>query len=379
MLNLIAEDLDHVVDRGATLWEDLRRARVFVSGGTGFFGCWLLESALHANERLNLGLELTVLARDYDKFVRKAPHLATHPRLRFIAGDVRAFEFPTGEYSHVIHAATDSTLKLTPENRALVAETIVEGTRRMLQFARESGARKFLFTSSGAVYGPQPTDLDAIPESYEGATPTSSYAHGKRAAEDLCREATTMDVSIARCFAFVGPHLPLDAHFAVGNFIGDILCGRPIRISGDGTPCRTYMYAADLAAWLWTILLRGRPGRAYNVGSERAVSIKDLAGIVARFVDPPSEVMIARAPMPGTPPQRYVPSTARARNELGLDECFLLDDSIRRTVRYHRLQALADDILEGSTWQTFKSEARSSATIDPATSSLSSESTTTAA
>jgi dTDP-glucose 4,6-dehydratase len=379
MHNLLADDLDHVLDRTASIWEDFRRASVFVSGGTGFFGCWLLESALHANQRLKLGMELTVLARDYRKFVHRAPHLATHPKVRFLQGDVRDFEFPEGRYSHIIHAATDSTLKLTPENRALVSETIVDGTARMLSFAKSCGTRRFLFVSSGAVYGPQPSTLAAVPETYAGAEPSSSYAQGKRVAEELCLGAKGLEIAIARCFAFVGPHLPLDAHFAVGNFIGDVLAGHPIRVSGDGTPLRSYMYAADLAVWLWTILVCGRPGRAYNVGSEHAVSIAELAHTVGRASDPQAPVFVSRHAVPGTAPQRYVPSTVRAREELGLDEWFSLDDSIRRTVRYHRLQAEADTILEGSTWQTFRSATRSSATIGPASSSRNSESTTTAA
>ena len=228
MLSLLADDLDHVFERTAPLWEELRRARVFVTGGTGFFGCWLLETALSANERLSLGLEVTVLARDYGKFVRKAPHLATHPRLRFIEGNVRSFEFPDGEFSHIVHAATDSTLKLTPENRAQVSETIVEGTRRVLRFADRCGSRRLLFTSSGAVYGPQPSDMPLIHEDYEAQDLTSAYAEGKRVAEELCMQSDAVEPEIARCFAFVGPHLPLDAHFAIGNFIADALAGRPI-------------------------------------------------------------------------------------------------------------------------------------------------------
>lgn len=379
MLSLLADDLDHVFERTAPLWEELRRARVFVTGGTGFFGCWLLETALSANERLSLGLEVTVLARDYGKFVRKAPHLATHPRLRFIEGNVRSFEFPDGEFSHIVHAATDSTLKLTPENRAQVSETIVEGTRRVLRFADRCGSRRLLFTSSGAVYGPQPSDMPLIHEDYEAQDLTSAYAEGKRVAEELCMQSDAVEPEIARCFAFVGPHLPLDAHFAIGNFIADALAGRPISISGDGTPLRSYLYAADLAIWLWTILVRGEPRRPYNVGSEHAVSIEQLANAVAAAVNPACEVRVGRQAVPGAIPQRYVPSTSRARRELGLGESFTLSQSIQRTLSYHRLQAEADLILEGTTWQTFGSEMRSSATAGLASSSQNSESTITAA
>ena len=146
--------------------------------------------------------------------------------------------------------------------------TILAGTERTLQFAAQCDARKFLLTSSGAVYGRQPPELTHVPESYDGApdplNPASVYAEGKRAAELMCAvyqkaaEANGMEfeAKIARCWAFCGPHLPLDAHFAIGNFIGDVLAGRPISIAGDGTPRRSYLYAAELAAWLWTVLFR---------------------------------------------------------------------------------------------------------------------------
>jgi dTDP-glucose 4,6-dehydratase len=379
MPNLLEEDLDHVLERTSPLWEELRRARVFVTGGSGFFGCWLLETALWANERLNLGIEIAVLARDYRKFVRKAPHLATHPRVWFIEGDVRSFEFPEGEFTHIIHAATDSTLKLTPENRVLVADTIVEGTRRVLDFAKHCRARRLLFTSSGAVYGPQPAGMDLIPEDYGDGRPASSYAEGKRVAESLCMEAESVEATIARCFAFVGPHLPLDAHFAAGNFIRDLLSGRSIAISGDGTPTRSYLYAADLAVWLWTILLRGEARRPYNVGSEQEVSIEQLARAVASTAEPPAQVTLGRAPTPGAPAQRYIPSTSRARQELDLRETFDIHEAIRRTVRFHRILAEADEKLDGTLWQTFKLETPPSAKADLAISSQSLESTITAA
>ena len=240
-MNPLADDLDHVLAHTQGLWDELRGQRIFVTGGTGFFGCWLLESFVWANDKLNLGASAVVLTRNPAAFEAKAPHLASHPAIQFHTGDIRSFSFPPGKFSHIIHAATEASAKLNDENPLLMFDTIVEGTRRALELARQSGAKKFLLTSSGAVYGRQPPDLTHIAEDYGGGPdPTGvewSYGEGKRAAEMLCvlyaRQHGLLP-KIARCFAFVGPYLPLDMHFAIGNFIANALKGGPIHVNGDG-------------------------------------------------------------------------------------------------------------------------------------------------
>jgi dTDP-glucose 4,6-dehydratase len=193
------------------------------------------------------------------------------------------------------------------------------------------------------VYGKQPPELSHIPETYAGAPPAndlaSAYGQAKRVSEFMCvmyGQACGFDVLIARLFAFVGPLLPLDSNYAAGNFIRDALKGGPIRIGGDGTPYRSYLYAADLAIWLWTILFRGKGAWPYNVGSEAAMTIKELAQSVAGVAAPEAAVEIAVLPVPGAPAARYVPRAERAKQELQLAPIILPEEGIRRTVKWHR-------------------------------------------
>jgi len=339
--NPLAADLDHILAHTPDLWEDLRDQRLFITGGTGFFGCWLLESFAWANNKLRLGAEAVVLSREPAAFRAKAPHLAADPAIRFQAGDVRSFEFPTGTFSQVIHAATESAGGLNERAPLQMVDTLITGTRRVLDFAVQARTRNFLLTSSGAVYGIQPTELSHLREGFGGApdplSPSSAYGEGKRVAELLCAlyyQQYGLGTKIARGFAFVGPYLPLDAHFAIGNFRRDALKGGPIAIQGDGTPHRSYLYAADLAIWLWKILLRGQICHPYNVGSEEAVSIAQLADAVRKVVKPSAEVRLARPPRADSPAQRYVPATARARNELGLCATIGLAQSLQRTAAW---------------------------------------------
>jgi dTDP-glucose 4,6-dehydratase len=329
-------DLDHVLEHTARLWAELRSGRILLTGGTGFFGCWLVETFLHANKTLGLDAHLSVLSRNPRAFARRAPWLCADPALTLIEGDIRTFAFPPGHFGCLIHAAADSVVPASSSPAQQYA-IIVDGTRRVLDFARAAGTGRLLFVSSGAVYGPQPLSISHIAEEQPFAPTDSAYTFGKRDAESLCLHADpSLRSNIARGFAFLGPHLPLDAHFAAGNFLRNALEGHDVAIFGDGTPLRSYLYAADLAIWLWTILLKGS-GRAYNVGSEHTISIQGLAGRVIAGVDPSLHIRVAHQQnWPPPAPPRYVPSTRRARSELGLESWISLDEAIRRTAAWHR-------------------------------------------
>ncbi len=337
------QDLDLILAHTDQLWAESRGKRLFLTGGTGFFGCWLVESFCNANRALGLNAEMTILTRSPKAFADKSPHLAADPAVSLHAGDVRNFEFPAGEFAYMIHAATETRASHFAEAPGEMLSTIVAGTERTLEFAATHGTRKLLLTSSGAVYGKQPDELTHVPETYTGApdplNPAHVYAEGKRVSELLCaifQKKTGMECKIARCWAFCGPHLPLDQHFAIGNFIGDVLAGRPILIQGDGTPRRSYLYAADLAIWLWTMLFRAPALTPINVGSDHDVSILELAKTVASILNPQTEIRVAREPVPGAIPARYVPSVDRAFKLLGLRQTVTLEESVFQTADWNR-------------------------------------------
>lgn len=332
MQHELARDLDHVLSHTNHLWEKLRKQRIFITGGTGFVGKWLTESFAWANDWLGLEAEAFLLTRDPDAFRTKAPSAAKHASLRLVEGDILSFPDPPGKFAFVIHAA----------HPAGMFDKAVEGTRRMLEFARRHQTERFLFTSSGAVYGKQPPEMERIPEDYPGAPATSdltsSYGQAKRVSEFLCAIYAVQfgfTAVQARMFAFAGPHLPLDLNFAVGNFVRDVLAGGPVRVDGDGTAVRSYLYAADMTIWLWTLLLNDESRGAYNVGSSEAVSISQLANIVVENTLPGTAIQIANTPQPGVAASRYVPCVERVRRDLCLTPLIPLREQVQRMFEWN--------------------------------------------
>jgi len=343
---LPVEDLEHVFSHTRSLWEVTRGRRFFITGGTGFFGSWLLESFAYCNRKLALDAEVTVLTRNPGSFLAKAPQIADETSIKFLRGDVCSFPLPEQQFDFVIHAAAPTSAEAASRPMDLM-RTIIHGNERVIEFAGACGAKRFLLTSSGAVYGPQPESVNHIREDYLGGPdwldPNAAYAEGKRVSEQMgsiCAKKSDVHFTIARCFTFVGPLLPLDQHFAIGNFIGDALAGRDISIRGDGTPMRSYLYAADLAIWLWTMLLRktepdSNPS-VYNVGSGEAISIRDLARTVVEVLDSSLQIEIARQAQAGQRLEQYVPDVQKADTFLGLRPTIGLREAIRRTAAWHR-------------------------------------------
>jgi len=342
----LAAELDHILAHTEALWRDVSGCRVCITGGTGFVGTWLLESLVWANHNMQAGLSAEVLSRNPKGFLARFPHLGGRPDVRFLAADIRS-PVQISRCDALVHAAAESDAQRNAADPLAMLDTIVTGTRNVLDAAVSANSERVLLLSSGAVYGPQPTDLERISEDFpqgprlDDLSSKSLYGEGKRVMEMLGLHYARLHgckTSIARCFAFLGPHLPLDRHFAAGNFLRDAHLGRTVAVSGDGRAVRSYMHPADLAIWLWTMLFRGRSGRAYNVGSDVPVTVGELAQRIAEHAPTHPPVEILRPPNEG-PPERYVPDTRRAREELGMTLTIPSEQAIERTLAWlHRVQ-----------------------------------------
>lgn len=343
-----SQDIDFILSKMTDLLgsSSFKDERILLTGATGFFGKWLTQAILAMNDRWSARNHLTLVTRDRARTYAAMPWLLNRSDVLLLETDIRQFE-PRSEFTSVIHGAAAASQALNEQDPVAMFDTIVEGTRQVLKATESKACRRFQFVSSGGVYGPQPESMTHIPESYLGAPdtmdPRAAYGEAKRAAELMCAAAQRKNgfrLTIPRCFAFVGPYLPLDIHFAAGNFVRAVLDGKAIAIGGDGTPERSYLYPADLTVWLLILLLSDEGPSIVNVGSSHAVSIAELARVTheeglklrpeRQRISPP--ITIAKTPVPGAKVARYVPDVTRAKEYYGLEEWTSLPQALHKTM-----------------------------------------------
>lgn len=325
--------------------EALRGEHLLITGGTGFMGIWLTELLTYLNDQYGFGVQLSLLSRDPNAFRDKAPHLALRPDVSLIQQDVRNVVDLPKEVGWIIHAAGNPDNRQHASDPIQVMRVIVYGTASVLEAAtRLPNLKKFLNISSGLIYGQQPIDLDCIPENFFGgidcASVNTAYIEAKRFGETLCatyRNQHRLPIVIARPFAFMGPYQLLDRPWAINNFINDSLRGGPIRIQGDGETVRSYMYASDMAWWLLSILVQGVVEKNYNVGSQKGITLTDVAEKVANNFSIHPKVIIGGGSDSNLRRSKFVPDVSLSINTLNLKITVDLETAIRRTILWNQI------------------------------------------
>lgn len=338
------DDLEEVCAHLEPFRHELGGRSIFLAGCTGFIGRWLLDALHWASEAHGYGLRLTALVRSSDMLLRRFPELAKRKELTLVEGSFPNLpEDAIPPFDLAIHGVTlhdDGT----PAWPAQLCATLCQGSENFMRLAQRRGCRRVLYLSSGAVYG-CPALGKGFPITEEEATlrqrlrQSSLYGESKRYLELMLTalgQSCGIEITVARCFAFCGRHLNMSRANALPSILQDALAGREIILTGDGLAQRSFLYGTDMAVHLLACLVHGADGAAYNVGSARAVTIRELAEIIAHLAGGRSNVRVLGQPNHGNAPSRYVPDTRRIQEKLGVRETVELNEGLRRTLLWAR-------------------------------------------
>ena len=318
------KDLDRISDYYKHFDLDLESKSFLISGATGFVGSWILESLLHLNREFNLGIAVTGITRNTK---RAKEIISSHedPSLNFITEDIRFLKTINGNFTHIVHAATPTTALARDGDIENLFESSVIGAQNLIKIAEsQANPPVFLHTSSGAVYGRQSLSLEVIPltsprqEFSKSSIIQDEYARAKVETEKLI-EFGNLSGSIfginARLFAFMGPRLPLNEHYAIGNFLYSGIYENEIKVFGDGQTVRSYQHASDMTSQLIYLLGTGNPGN-FHIGSDIGKKIIEWANLVG--IECKKPVIILNSDL--TPASRYIPEhDSRIPRGLGED------------------------------------------------------------
>lgn len=336
-------DLELVQSKLFDLLGRLKNKSIFISGGSGFFGRCLLEALLHLDERNSLGLTIYAVSRDVINFQKKFP-LLNSSKIFPIQSDISELKDFSQKVDYVIHAACDTSVEKLKNSPQKLLEENYQGTLNMLEIARRNEGCRFLYLSSGAIYGAQNLDVELRQESDLSAPDlqkiSSVYGEAKRLGETLCSiysSAHGVHTSVARCFSFVGPYMNFDGHYAIGNFIRDIAASRDVALNSRTQTYRSYLYSIDLVIWLLRILIASPNNSVFNVGSQKEILITDLADLVVKTLSSESKIVFSdNGGFNTSSSSRYIPSNEKVRQELGLEEYTSLEKAIKNTFLWYQ-------------------------------------------
>jgi len=309
---IIEEDLRKITASGLP-WQQLFGTTVLISGANGLVPSYLLETLLYLNETAQAGIHAIALVRNKDRAMGRLGHLAGRSDLTFVVQDVRDPYGGPHEVDFVIHAAGQASPRFYSSDPVGTFAVNVIGTWRMLELARDARSTGFLFVSSGEVYGRVEDPTAPLNETSFGPMDPlllrSCYGEGKRGGETLCaawHSQFAVPAKIVRLSHTYGPRMDLTDGRVFADFVADVVAGRDIVMKSDGSARRPFCYLADAIEGIFTVLLGGNSGEAYNLGAESEVSILELAELLCRLF-PERNCRVVRQAREANDP--YLPSS----------------------------------------------------------------------
>lgn len=337
----IKDDLTYITKVGEKYFKQLENKTILLTGCTGFIGKWLILSLLHYNKLSHGTFRLHILTRDKEKLLQDKHIDFRNEIFHIIQTDIRTLSLED-KYDYVVHGATSASAELNEKDPIEMFSVVVDGTKRVLsELNRIKFSGKIINLSSGAVYGVQDNDTKFIKESDCSAPDTSNavhaYAEAKRSSESLFAlysKQYKFKFANARIFALLGPMLPLNVHFAAGNFIHNVLKMKKLVIKGSGKPIRSYLYPTDLVLWILFLLLDNDATGSFNLGSKEDISICDLADMIAKKYH--TSFNIENKNDKGWNTSRYVPDNEKIISCSGINQSVFLDEAIQRTYQWNK-------------------------------------------
>lgn len=315
--------------------------RIAVTGGTGFLGTWIAEMITALNDEYDLKITLDLYARNTSEWEKKYSHLSGRTDIQLYSQDVRSpFQFQS-ETNFVIHSAGIPNNRVHSSDPLRVVQTTVEGINNSLDAACQlDNLIRFINVSSGLVGGVSSRPGEISETDYFSIPPGQLhlvYVDSKRAAESIAavyRSQFRMPISTIRPFTFIGPYQAIDRPWAINSFLGDVIAGRDIRIHGDGSARRSYLFGSDAAWWTLAALVNGIDGGVYNVGSPAPISHIQLAQLICEKITPRPGVALNTAPSNLKHHDDFFPKLTNTENNLGVIQTCSLEEAINKTWRW---------------------------------------------
>jgi dTDP-glucose 4,6-dehydratase len=319
--------------------ESLKNKHILITGGTGFVGTWIMEMLIYLNENFNFNVTIYLLSRN--ETPRK--NHSEFEYIHFIKSDVKNVKELPNNINYVLHAAGTPDSREHVSNSIKTIDTFYKGTQNILDLvSRLPNLIKFIHFSSNKIYGSNysTTPMDETNSTISGYNNQDVYSESKRISETLCKAYMSefhLPIIIVRPFAFIGPFQSLDKPWAINNFIRDAILGGPIRILGNELTTKSYMYGSDLAYYILNILSEGKVGDTYNIGSSQPTTLFELATKIKNLINSEIEIKIKSSKDQYSKTSFDVPLTTKVENELNIKSFFEIEEALKRTILWNKL------------------------------------------